>query len=514
MKTSKFEVKWDVDDGSFDAEFADSRKGLGGDDDFLAMLNSSDIKERASFQVGDAVRGTISAISDHSDDVTVEIGAKASAVIAKQDLYAGHEGKVFRQGDEIEAFVVSRSGGEIILARSLSQRAMGDQALEEAQANGMPVKGKVIKVNKGGFEVQVVGKSGFCPVSQMDLRFIKDEDKDRYIGKEFDFLVEQVSGRNIVLSRSALLKRGQAETIEKVKAAIKDQATYDGTVVELRDFGAIIEFLGLSGMAHISELSHSRVAHVSEVLAPGQDVRVKVLAVDEQKGQPRISLSIKQAMDDPWVEEAGKIAVGESYPAKVTRLEAFGAFAEIRPGIEGLIHVSELSWTKRVHHPREVLNAGDRITARVLSVDSATRRISLSLKSLFDDPWVKVERDLKVGAPAKGKVASLKAFGAIVDLEQGVQGLLPAGVLRHVFGDGFRKHVIPPKEIDVLIGRIDRDTRKILLSLPNVNADDENESEFRDYLQAEAVARESRGREERSVGSFGELLSKTLHSSK
>ncbi len=508
---NKMEIKWDDDDGAFEAAIKGTSQGSDGNEEFLQMLEETKGAELAIFRVGDKVTGTISAISDHSDDVTVEIGSKTSAIISKQELMEPDPERVYRPGEIIEAFLVSKSGGEFVLGRSMSHRVAKDQALESAYSSRLPVKGKVVKENKGGFEVQLMGKTAFCPVSQMDLKFIKEDEKARYLGKEFDFIIDQMSGRNLVVSRSALLRQSQAEQLERLKERLSEGLILDGVVTELRDFGAIIDFSGLSGMVHISEVSHSRLAKVSDALQVGQQVKVKVLSIDEQKGQPRIGLSIKQAGEDPWNTAAEKLAVGQNYVGRVTKLEAFGAFVEIAPGLEGLVHVSEMAWTKRVHHPRDVVSVGDMVETRLLAVDPGTRRISLSLKALGDDPWLRVERELQPGKLVKAKVASLKAFGAIMDLDHGMTGLLPTAVLKAAFGEAFRKHATPPKELEVSVSKVDRDERKILLTLPNLSAGDEAENDYRDYLAGERARTATAGvTQEKSMGSFGELLTRSM----
>jgi small subunit ribosomal protein S1 len=511
---TKIDINWDEDDGSFEATFKESGRHGASDDEFLQMLSETKDQQVADFRVGDKVTGTISAISDHSDDVTIEIGTKTSAVMSKQELLEPDQDKVYKPGDSVEAFVVSKSGGEIVLGRSMSHRVAKDQALDSAYSAGLPVRGKVLKANKGGFDVQVLGKSAFCPVSQMDTKFVKEDEKDRYLGKEFDFLIEQMSGRNIVVSRAALLRKAQSEQLAVIKGRLGENPVFDGVVTELRDFGAMVDFSGINGMVHISEVSHSRVSHVSEVLQIGQTVKVKVLSIDEQKGLPRVGLSIKQAGENPWDAAADKLAVGQNYSGRVVRLETVGAFVEISPGLEGLIHISEMSWGKRINHPKEILKVGDVVNIRVLAVDLNSRRISLSLKSLDDDPWQKVERDLKPGTICKGKVSSLKGFGAIIDLEQGVTGMLPTGVLKAAYGEAYRRHASPPKDIEVVIAKIDPDERKILLTLPNLAADDGIDTDFKEYVESEKIRQASPAVKEKSTGSFGELLSRSLSGKK
>jgi small subunit ribosomal protein S1 len=512
--TNKIDITWDVDDGSFDAAFKESGQRIGGDNEFLQMLSEEKGQQITEFRVGDKVVGTISAISEFSDDVTVEVGSKTSAVMSKQELMEPDPTNSYKAGDQIEAFILSKAGGEIVLGRSMSHKVAKDQALDAAYAGELPVKGKVVKVNKGGFEVQVLGKLAFCPVSQMDTKFIKEDEKERYLGGEFDFIIEQMNGKNIVVSRSALLRQTQSEQLDIIKSQLAENSVFDGVVTELRDFGAMVEFKGIVGMVHISEVSHSRVANVSEVLQVGQKVKVKVLTIDEQKGMPRVGLSIKQAGEDPWDAAAEKLSVGQNYSGRVVRLETFGAFVEIFPGLEGLIHVSEMSWVKRINHPKDVLKQGDIVNVRVLSVDLTSHRISLSLKSLDDDPWQKVERELKPGTICKGKVSSLKGFGALIELEQGVLAMLPTGVLKAAFGEAYRKHATPLKELEVVISQIDQAERKILLSLPNLAADDAGATDFKEYVESERVRKAVAAPTEKSLGSFGELLTRSLTAKK
>ena len=358
MVVEKMKIQWEDDDTSLteneEMSVFDEQPQV--EEDFAELLASSEAGEtespETSWRVGDKIQAKIAYANPDSPDVLLECGLKDSAVMPRDELLTEAGEFPYEPGDLIEAYVVTAKEGELVLSRNMSQAASGAQAIETAYASKMPVRGKVLKVNKGGFEVRVLSKSAFCPISQMDLSFVKDP--ALYVGQDLEFLIQQYHPRNIVLSRAALLRRKATEAVPALRERIQKEPVVEGKVTELRDFGAMVEVQGLSGMLHISELSYSRVKHPSEVLRVGETIRVKVLSVGEQNSPdelPRIALSLKQAIQDPWTTASTDFIPGESQRGVVTRLAAFGAFVELKPGVEGLIHLSEMSWLKRVLKP-------------------------------------------------------------------------------------------------------------------------------------------------------------------
>ncbi|MEZ4741779.1 MAG: S1 RNA-binding domain-containing protein [Bdellovibrionota bacterium] len=512
---SDIKINWEDDDGSFEAEFKASKNTSGsGDEDFSNMLSSEVVRSTRGFAVGDKVTGIICSLNGVAKDIAIELGGKLSAVIAREEL-CDSEGKlIYSEGDSITSFIVSKSGGEIILSNSMKQSAARENAIESAFVSKVPVRGKVEKVNKGGFDIKLMGKTAFCPISKIDLKFVDDGKKESYLGKEFDFIIEKLAGRDIVVSRRALLEVQQSAALEQLVEAMKKEVILDGVVEEIRDFGAIVSVNGVSGMVHISEVSHSRLEKVEEGVQVGQNIRVKVLSIEERNGKQRIALSIKQAGNDPWDTITERVSVDQSFVAKVKRLEVFGAFVEIEPGIEGLIHISEMSWFKRINHPKELLKVGDVVNVRVLAVDSNSRRISLTMKSIEDDPWIVAKRDLQEGLSLQVPIQSLKPFGVIVELRPGVTGVVPLKALKAAFGDSFRKKSAPGIMLDVVIAKIDFSERNIYLTLPNISDDDNGIDAYEDYLRKKREKKLEESKSSDALGSFGELLKQSLTKSK
>ncbi len=479
---------------------------------FEDMLNQSDMDSpRQNIRVGGKVEGHIVSLNPSSEHVLVEIDALHTGVIDKHQLL-DEQGEIkYQAGDLISAYVISRQGGDISLSMTMSRSNQSLEDLQLARSNELPVKGKVTGENKGGFEVTILGKSCFCPVSQMDTRFVQN--KADYMGQEYEFLIEKVEegGRNIVVSRAKLLKKEAEARAAVLEAKLgQEDILLDGTVTELRDYGAFVDLGGIEGFLHVSEMSYSRVSRASDFLSKGDKVKVKVLSIETQNDKKRISLSMKAALDDPWNTVNDTFKESQSYQGKVRKLESFGAFVELSTGIEGLIHISEMSWEKRILHPSEVLSLGDMVNVRILSIDVNNKRISLSLKNIDDNPWVKAKDILVPGATVKGQVVSLKGNGAFVTLAPGITGFLPIGALKQAFGESFRKEASPPKEINVVVRNVEEQEKKILLSLPNIEDNSAEDEAFREYLNR----RKKQAPSKETTGSFGAILAAKLNQNK
>lgn len=353
-----------------------------GEDDFAAALAEFEGQKgeaafaRKSPEVGERVKGQI--LSMDLETALVDIGAKAEAVIPTDEL-ADDDGILqFRAGDEVTAEVISVNPGGGLVLRPVGRGVDPRHGLEV----GDVVEGLVTGVNKGGAEVEVKSLRAFCPVSQLADRYV--EDSAEFVGRRLRFRVERYEpgggGRrpNVVLSRKVLLQEEKAAKAEAVRATLTAGALVRGKVTALADYGAFIDLGGLEGLMHVSELSHRRVAHPSELLKVGQEVEVRITKLEQGKdGRDRVSLSMKALERDPWLDAVSKWAEGTVATGKVMRLEAFGAFVELEPGVEGLVHISELGGGRRIHHPREVLEKGQGLAVRVLGVDGARKRISL-----------------------------------------------------------------------------------------------------------------------------------------
>jgi small subunit ribosomal protein S1 len=307
--------------------------------------------------------------------------------------------------------------GIILLGDQHGHKYHGLAEVEHAFRQRLPVQGQVTSAVKGGVEVQVAGLRAFCPASQVDLRFI--EDLSDLVGQRLDFRVTKLEGGrrpNLVLSRRAILEEEQQRRAAETRARLREGAVFSGVVTRLKEFGAFVDIGGLEGMVHISELALGHVKHPSEVLVEGQTVEVSVLRIEPStgpQGREKIALSIRALAPDPWQEVLSAFPVGQRTHGRVTRLQPFGAFVELCPGIEGLVHISELGAGRRVQHPSEVVQVGDPVEARVLSVDRERRRISLSLDDSKDIDDVRATSPA-TSALSEAPTAALGSFGALL----------------------------------------------------------------------------------------------------
>ncbi len=372
-----------MQDEPINQEFADDDERRESEE-FSELLNQTETSKPEP-KPGDKVTGRVVQIGP--DEVFVDVGARRELPMSVNELRDGEGQLTCAEGDEVSGFVV-KSGDGLVLTKTVSPGSGGKEvleALQEAQSAGAPVEGKVTSTNKGGFTVDLGGQRGFCPFSQMDLRRI--EDPEPYVDTVQRFRILEISpdGRNIVLSRRTLLQQERDDAAASTRDALAPGAVFEGQVSRLMPYGAFVDIGGVEGLVHISQISHQRISDPSELLKEGQDVRVEVVEIQNQgEGRrERISLSMKTLADDPWPSQAAGMGVGEDVTGTVTRLVDFGAFVQLQPGIEGLIHISEMS-ERRLLHPREVLNEGDEITVRVLEVDVNRRRISLSRRQASD----------------------------------------------------------------------------------------------------------------------------------
>jgi small subunit ribosomal protein S1 len=387
-------------------------------EDFAALLAASE-QGATRLAAGELVRGRV--VSVGATAAFVEIGGKGEAVIDLGEFRDPETGTVqLAVGDQVEATVVDdgSSSGTVVLKRTVGRGGHVPGELEQALAHGIAVEGVVTGENKGGFEVQIAGVRAFCPGSQIDRRRVEGA---VYVGQRLQFLVTRIEsgGRNIVVSRRALLEaeaaRDAASTWERVQVG----AVLEGQVSSLREFGAFVDLGGVEGLIHISELGHARVGHPSEVLQPGQPVTVKVMTVEPagEGGRGRVGLSLRALAPDPWQSARQQFPVGSTVRGTVRRLENFGAFVEIAPGLDGLIHVSKLVLDRRIAHPRQAVSIGDSVEVTVLAVDEKQRRVSLSMVEQG-----KRERDAEENAARRGEQAALdqlnenRSLGTLGDL--------------------------------------------------------------------------------------------------
>jgi small subunit ribosomal protein S1 len=425
-------------------------------EDFAAMFARQ--QTTRALATGQVVKGRVIHIA--AEHVFVDVGGKGEAWIDRAEL-VDEEGKLrVAVGDEVEATVVS-TRDEIKLSYRLQRGAQARQALALAASTGMPVEGKVAAVIKGGYEVTVGGLRAFCPFSQMDLRRVTTPED--HLGKVLEFRVTKFSesGRNIVLSRRQLLEERAAEAAEVTRQKIVPGAVLPGTVASLADFGAFIDLGGVQGLVPISEISHVRVARPGDRLQVGEAVTVKVLRVEEDRG--RVSLSLKALEGDPWQGVSGRLRERQAVRGRLVRATDFGIFVELLPGVDGLLHISEIP-RHRQGAMREAVAAGEEVTVMILTIDPAKRRIGLALAPDSAAAGDQVESSVTVGAVLVGTVERVESFGAFVRLGPGQTGLVPNAELGTQRGTDYRKAFPSGTELKVLVLAIEEGGRRIRLS--------------------------------------------------
>ena len=431
---------------------------------------------RPVLEVGQIVKGRVIQIA--AESVFVDVGSKGEAWIERAEL-TDADGKLkVAVGDEVEATVVS-TGDEVRLSHKLRQGAQARQALAVAAQTGIPVEGKVAGVIKGGYEVTVGGLRGFCPLSQMDLR--RAESAEEYVGRVLEFRVTTFSenGRNLVLSRRRLLEERAAEAAEETRKKIAPGAVLAGTVSSLADFGAFIDLGGVQGLVPLSELSHSRTSRPADLLRIGDAVTVKVLRVDQEKG--RISLSLKALEGDPWAAVAGRLRERQVVRGRAVRSTEFGIFVELLPGVDGLLHVTEIP-RSRQGALREAAAASAEIAVLIVAIDTQKRRIALALAPEGAVTGQQMQSSVEVGAVLMGTVERHEPFGIFVRLGPGQTGLVPTAELSMSRGTDARKAFPAGSEMKVLVIAIEESGRRIRLSHTQALAREE-QAETQAYLQ-------------------------------
>ncbi len=468
-------------------EFAPKRdeKANSGRED---MENFGDILEQSlaetSIEQGEIVRGTVVAID--RDTVTVDIGFKAEGLIPLREFLDEHGEPTIAQGDEIDVYVesVGDESGQVRLSYQRAREATVWRRIEDAYRTGGTVTGKIVGRVKGGLKVDV-GVDAFLPGSHVDLRPTRALDK--YIGQSAEFAVIKCNRArgNVVVSRRALLEKEREALKSETLKILEEGVILEGVVKNVTDYGAFVDLGGIDGLLHVTDMAWGRVSHPSAVVKPGQTVKVVVLKYDEE--HDRISLGMKQLKDDPWLTIAERLFPGSRAHGRVVSLTDYGAFVELEDGVEGLVHVSEMSWTKRISHPSQVLNVGDEVDVLVLALDPANRRISLGLKQVMPNPWETLAVEHPVGTTVRGKVTSITDFGAFVNVAEGIDGLI------HVSDMHWTRKVKHPSdilkkgdEVEAVVLQIDVANERLSLGLKQLRTDPWSEMDRR-YPQGTRV---------------------------
>ena len=390
-------------------------------DDFAALLNESLGGENEAFE-GKVVKGTVTGIEN--DMAVIDVGLKSEGRVPLREFAAPGQKAELKVGDEVEVFVdrVENSHGEAMLSRDRARREAAWDKLEKEFEAGNRVDGVIFGRVKGGFTVDLGGAVAFLPGSQVDIRPVRDVQPLMDIPQPFQVLKMDRRRGNIVVSRRAILEETRAEQRSGLIQSLAEGQVIEGMVKNITDYGAFVDLGGIDGLLHVTDISYKRVNHPSEVLNIGDTVKVQIIRINRET--QRISLGMKQLESDPWDGAAAKYPIGGVFRGRVTNITEYGAFVELEPGIEGLVHVSEMSWTKKNVHPGKIVSTSQEVDVKVLEVDEEKRRISLGLKQAQANPWEAFAEAHPVGSVVEGEVKNATEFGLFVGLEGDVDGMV------------------------------------------------------------------------------------------
>ena len=436
----------------------------GGGESFAALFGNSE----RSFKEGEIAKGKV--LSIDNDFVQIDIGFKSEGMIAAWEFMTEEGELTIAVGDAVEVLVeeVENEEGQLVLSKEKAERLKVWDEISNAYDNEEAVEGTIVARVKGGLSVDI-GVKAFLPGSQVDLRPVRN--LEALLGEKANFKIIKFNKRrgNIVLSRRALLETERKMMREGTLATLDEGQILDGVIKNLTDYGAFIDLGGIDGLLHITDMSWGRINHPSELFHVGDEIKVKVLKFDQEA--ERVSLGLKQIQPDPWIDAGMRYPLGMRIRGKVVSLTDYGAFIELEPGIEGLVHVSEMSWTKRVKHPSKVVTIGDEVEAVVLDVDERERKISLGMKQIEENPWTVIEERYPVGTRVSGQVRNITNFGIFVGLEEGIDGLV------HVSDISWTEQVKHPSdrfekgdEVEAVVLKIDKENEKFSLGIKQLEA--------------------------------------------
>jgi small subunit ribosomal protein S1 len=412
---------------------------------------------------GDVVRGKVLSIDE--EHIQIDIGFKSEGLVPAWE-FMNDDGTIqINVGDEVDVLLENSEGedGRIVLSKEKADRLKIWDEISGAYKADEPVEGTVIARVKGGLAVDI-GVKAFLPGSQVDLRPVRN--LEQVVGQKLKFKVIKFNKRraNIVLSRRALLETERKKLRESTLETLAPGQIVDGVIKNLTDYGAFIDLGGIDGLLHVTDMSWGRVAHPGELFQVGDEIKVKVLKFDSDS--ERVSLGLKQIQPDPWIDASMRYPIGKRVEGRVVSLAEYGAFVELEPGIEGLIHVSEMSWTKRIKHPSKVVSVGDRVESVVLDVEERDRKISLGMKQIEPNPWSVIEEKYPVGTKVSGEIRNITNFGIFVGLEEGIDGLV------HVSDISWTEQIKHPGEkfkkgetAEAIVLKIDKENEKFSLGI-------------------------------------------------
>jgi len=435
------------------------------DRDVLAALYEETFR---NLEEGTITEGRVVALT--KDKVIVDIGYKSEGMIPT-DQFSSEELQNLKISDRVQVYIeeCEDADGNLVLSKEKADKMKIWEELETLYKEEKSIEGKIVSRIKGGMMVDI-GVKAFLPGSQIDLHPVRD--LDGLVGKTFPLKIIKINHRrgNVVVSRRVLLEETRDKKRQTTLATLKEGQLIQGTVKNITDYGSFIDLGGIDGLLHITDMSWGRVGHPSELFTVGDKAEVTVLKYDRETG--RISLGLKQKSADPWTNVAGKYPIGTRVRGRVVSLTDYGAFVELEPGVEGLVHVSEMSWTHEVRHPSRVVAVGDQVEAAVLNVDPASRKISLGMKQTAPNPWDMIEGKYPVGTRIEGKVKSLTDFGAFIGLEEGIDGLI------HISDMSWTKHIKHPSElfkkgqkVEAVVLRIDKEKERLSLGYKQLARD-------------------------------------------
>ena len=417
--------------------------------------------------VGDVAIGTI--IGTVDDYVLVDVGDKAESYIAKSEFQLDEDIE-FNVGDTFEVFVERRKDeGGLLLSRDKAIAIKVWEDIAKIQEADETIEGKIENRVKGGMSVNI-GVPAFLPYSQIDLRPVKD--LDALIGESFDFKILKFNRKrnNVVISRRAILEEARAKLREKMRSVLEEGQIIKGAITNITDYGLFIDMGGMDGLCHITDLSWGRVSHPAKLYKVGQELEVKVLKYDKEND--RVSLGVKQLKADPWATVAERFPVSEKTIGKVVSITDYGVFVELEEGVEGLIHVSEMTWSKKPRHPSKMVTVGDELEIMVLNIEPETKRISLGMKQLLPNPWDLVTDNYPVGSVIEGKVKNITDFGVFIGIEEGIDGLI------HVSDLSWTERIKHPSEkyakgetIQAVVLKIDKEHERFSLGIKQLEPD-------------------------------------------
>lgn len=420
-------------------------------------------------QEGDLVQGRVVQVG--KEHVMVDVGYKCEGQIPIQEFQGENGAVTVCEGDTIEVLLESRDDEEglIVLSKAKADKIKIWEEVRRAYEAGGSVEGRIVGRVRGGLSVDI-GVLAFLPGSQVDIRPVRN--LERFIGQTYRFRVLKYNRRrsNIVLSRRILLEEERAQTREQTLSTLQEGMLVKGVVKNITEYGAFVDLGGVDGLLHITDMSWGRVKHPSEVVQVGQELEVKVLQFDREK--ERVSLGLKQTMEDPWSRAEERYPVGSRHEGRVVSIADYGAFVELEKGVEGLVHVSEMSWTKRLRHPSKVVSVGDEVEVVVLGVDSGRRRISLGMKQLKPNPWVTVAEKYPVGTILQGRIRNITEFGIFIGLDEGIDGMV------HVSDISWTKRIKHPaeifkkgQEVQAIVLHIDQENERFSLGIKQLEPD-------------------------------------------